>query len=150
MMPAASASIFRVLRMRPVGVFAFALDQRHHRNARLEAAQPQRQFREQDRRDQEHRGPVAVRGVGEHGVAPLGDQVGMPQDVQQAGAEHHQVQQQEGNDDRHGQVDRFAEADEKHGGQNQQQQRGEPELRVAEIGMEQGIGHRVAGRVGGR
>ena len=138
----------RAVRARVVApVRLAAVDERHDGDARLEAAQAQRELREDEERARDHQREVALRG--ERG-APVREQRRVREHLPGPAPEDDEVQGQVGQGGRGGEADRLLEALQEDRGEHGEDRERDQDLVVAEDAGEERVLDRVLGGVGGR
>ncbi len=131
-----------------LGVGRIAVDVGHHRDARLEAGHAQGQLGEDDERDPDHRHGVAVL-LGE-GRAPVGHEVRVGGDLEQADRDHDDVESEVDPHQSDREPDRLGEAAQEHRAEQGQQEQRDRDLVAGEQGPEVGVLDQVRRGVGRR
>ena len=112
MIPAAVARSLRVLRMRPIGragsSFSVATHERHHRDARLEAGQPEREPRKNEQRHRDHQHRVAV--LRKECLPPITEHDGMADDLRETDRDDDGVEREIDRDEHDCDPNRLAES----------------------------------------
>ena len=127
-------------------VVRVALHERHHRHARLEAREAQRQLRKQPERDHDHHQRIAV--LGQEAGLPLRDVARVSQQLEDPGSDDDDIQREINHDDADGEADGFAEPFEKHCSEKRQQHQRDG-YRMVQHCRHERVVHDMFGRVGG-
>ena len=127
-------------------VLLAAADQRHHRHAGFESAQPERELGKHEHGARDQHGRVAL---GAERRAPVGEERGVREDLEDAAPEHDHVQQQVGHGCGRRKADRLGEALQKDRGQYEEDCERHENLMLAERFVEIRVLDRVFGGVGG-
>ena len=130
-----------------LGIGRAAVDQGHHRDAGLEAAHPEREPREHQQSAGGDRAPVAP---DHEGAVPGAPQLRPGGDLAETAPEHDEAQPEVRDGDDSGHPDRPPEPEQEHDGQQGEEYQGDPDLRVAEEGVQVRVLDGVLGGVRGR